>query len=267
MIVESDTQVLQKLCQLWQYQSPGQSEFNDHADMVCIAYNYYFMKFEQDPSQFLFTQDKFVVNFKDMTETVGCKVRSIKKATDTHLRLRKKDSERFKAISSDNDKKNGRNFDKNSFSWLSENYIRIYGLRNWTWKAIIEGIKSQHILEIKSNPDDNNIDVKFAQVIWSIIVKFGGVIDLNKIPNLSDPESPDVKLILTMYSFDSFLYKRLNESDRLQKTQSIKNLGPFAVGLTKIIDTIQCKRKDNTQGEITCYSGLALHRNQIEKWK
>ena len=47
-----------------------------------------------------------------------------------------------------------------------------------------------------------------------MVIKFGGI-DVDDVPNLKDPENRDVKLILTMYSFDSFLYKRLNESDRL----------------------------------------------------
>ena len=42
----------------------------------------------------------------------------------------------------------GLNFDKTSFEWLAENYTRIYGLRNWTWLTLIEGIKNENILEI-----------------------------------------------------------------------------------------------------------------------
>ena len=41
------------------------------------------------------------------------------------------------------------NFDKNSFEWLAENYIRKNGLRNFTWRTIFEGIRKEHILEIK----------------------------------------------------------------------------------------------------------------------
>ena len=39
------------------------------------------------------------------------------------------------------------------------------------------------------------------------------------------------------------------------------------MALTKIIDNIQKKRPDKLQGEIVCYSGLALPKLQIEDWR
>ena len=70
-----------------------------------------------------------------------------------------------------------------------------------------------------------------------------------------------------MYSLESFLFKRLNESCRLQQTNVIETLGPFAVALTKIIDNIQHKRIDGIEGEFICYSGLALDKSLVEEWK
>lgn len=70
------------------------------------------------------------------------------------------------------------------------------------------------------------------------MLRFGGIIDIDQAPKLRDPEHKDVKLILTMYSLESFLFKRLNESCRRQETQTIENLGPFAVALTRVIDNI-----------------------------
>lgn len=81
---------------------------------------------------------------------------------------------------------------------------------------------------------------------------------MKKRPVLDDPNHSDVALILTMYSMESFLFRRLNESDREQLTQCIHTLGPFAVALTKIIDNVQRKRDDKIDGEFPCFSGLAL---------
>ena len=47
-----------------------------------------------------------------------------------------------------------------------------------------------------------------------MIIKLAGIKDLNKVPKLNDPEDTGVKVILTMYSLDSFLFKRLNEFSR-----------------------------------------------------
>jgi hypothetical protein len=100
-----------------------------------------------------------------------------------------------------------------------------------------------------------------------MILKSGGVDNINATPKLDDPEHKDVKLILTMYSLESFLFKRLNESSRLKETNVIETLGPFAVALTYIIDNIQHKRLDGIEGEFICYSGMALERSVIEEWK
>ena len=71
-----------------------------------------------------------------------------------------------------------------------------------------------------------------------MILKLAGITNLKIVPRLTDPEHRDVKLILTMYSLESFLFRRLNESSREQDTLAIDTLGPFAVSLTKIINNI-----------------------------
>ena len=80
----------------------------------------------------------------------------------------------------------------------------------------MKGIRDEHLQEIKSQGDSSEIDAKFVHFIWNMIIKFGGIVEIDKIPNLNDPESEDVKLVLTMYSMESFLFRRLNESSRLQ---------------------------------------------------
>ena len=63
------------------------------------------------------------------------------------------------------------------------------------------------------------------------------------------------------------MFKRINQSSREQETEAINDLGPYAVGLTKIINNIQSKRKDGIKGEFTCFSGIALSKDTIEEWK
>ena len=93
---------------------------------------------------------------------------------------------------------------------MAENYIRKRGLRNWTWKIIFKGLRNQHLHEIKSQSENSEIDAKFVHIIWDMIIRFGGIVDVNKKPELRNPESEDVKLVLTMYSLESFLFRRLN---------------------------------------------------------
>ena len=67
-------------------------------------------------------------------------VRRVKRL-DTNIRIRNKDSSRNEANFSKG-KKSAKNYNFifDSLEWLSRNYILINGLRNWTWKVIIDGI-------------------------------------------------------------------------------------------------------------------------------
>lgn len=112
------------------------------------------------------------------------------------------------------------------------------GLRNWTWRSIINGIIDEHLKVNNDNDSESEIDQKNIQLMWTCFVKLCGVDDLDRIPQLNDPEHVDVQAILIMYSLESFLFKRLNESSRLKDTSAIVTLGPFAVALTKIINNI-----------------------------
>ena len=131
--------------------------------------------------------------------------------------------------------------DKTSFKWLDENYKRIYGLRNWTWKTIMLGIRNEHLQYIKEK-GDSEIDAEYVHIIWDMFLKFGGVLDDNRVPVTNDPEHNDVMLLLNLYSLDSFIFSRLNEGIREKKAECIANLGPFAVGISRMIDDVQRKR-------------------------
>ena len=97
---------------------------------------------------------------------------------------------------------------------------------------MFKGIRNEHLYEITLQGALTEIDAKYVHIIWDMIIKFGGIVNLDSVPTLTDPDHRDVKLILTMYSLESFLFKRLNESCRLQHTHVIKTLGPFSVALT-----------------------------------
>lgn len=88
--------------------------------------------------------------------------------------------------------------------------MRRFGLRNWTWRTIIQGIISEHHKQISIEGIESDIDSKYVDLIWFTILKLAGIEDLDCVPELTDPESIDVKVILIMYSLESFLFKRLN---------------------------------------------------------
>ena len=72
-----------------------------------------------------------------MTETKGSKVSEIRRVDDSHIRLREDTSDRKSRMEILSNRKARRSFDNISYRWLDQNYTRIYGLRNWTWRTII----------------------------------------------------------------------------------------------------------------------------------
>lgn len=75
-------------------------------------------------------------------------------------------------------------------------------------------------------------------------VKIANIGDLGQTPRTSDPNHPHVSAILIIYSFDSFLFYRLNQKSRIKDMTIVDSLGPYAVALSRIIDSIQTKRSD-----------------------
>ena len=159
------------------------------------------------------------------------------------------------------------NFDKISLQWLDENYKRRKGLRNWTWKTIITGVITEHIKVIEMQSDGGEIENDHVHLLWHAFLRAAGVLDLDKVPKLKDPEHADVKAILVMYSLESFLFSRINQSSREQDTSAVETLGPFAVALTTIINKIESKRQDKRIGPFTCYSGMALPKSKVSQWE
>ena len=76
-------------------------------------------------------------------------------------------------------------------------------------------------------------------MLWNTFIQAAGINDLKVFPNTSDPEHPDVKAILFIYTMESFLFKKLNRASREKDASVIKTLGPFAVVISRVIDSVQ----------------------------
>jgi hypothetical protein len=98
------------------------------------------------------------------------------------------------------------------------------------------------------------------------LLKVAKIEDLSKVPDISDPDHVDVKTILFIYSMESFLYTRVNKASRDYDINSIKNLGPFAVALTRIINQSKRKRLNPIKGEFMTYRGLQLPEETLTTW-
>lgn len=145
------------------------------------------------------------------------------------------------------------------------------GLRDWTWRLIVEGIveeNSKVLLTEFSSIQDILVLQENLRVIWFTFLKISGVKNFDRIPNTKDPESTDVKTALFMYSMQSFLYTRLNQISRSNDSEAILTLGPFSVLLTRIIEKAQGNRQEDHQmkGPFTVYRGIAVPDQLIKSW-
>ena len=103
-------------------------------------------------------------------------------------------------------------FEIENFDWLSDKYMLLHGLRNWTWRVIIEGIIRENIFQLSSSSTGSQKPVAYQhiRVLWFTFLEVAGIKDLDKVPNITDPDGPDIKAAMYMYSMESFLYKRIN---------------------------------------------------------
>ena len=122
-----------------------------------------------------------------------------------------------------------RKFEIEKVDWLSAKYIMLYGLRGWTWRLIIDGIISENMLEEKK------VDVRHIRLLWYTFLDVVGIKDLDSVPDIRDPEGPDTKAAMYMYSMESFLYKRVNKVVREKDYSSVITLGPYAALISRII--------------------------------
>lgn len=106
--------------------------------------------------------------------------REIIRMEESQMRIRLENSDRIEQ--NKNLRSLSPNFDKTSFKWLEQNYLRIHGLRDWTWIKIINGIIKQHQKEIENKGEASEIDEKFISLIWMTIFELSGINDFKKVP-------------------------------------------------------------------------------------
>ena len=137
-----------------------------------MVLNFCYQTYKDDKSQSQKSQfkvGKSVIDFKDMSESIGGKVRKIRQNYENKIRIRQDDSDRVKEVVKHKVRRR-RNFDTTSFRWLDQNYIRIYGLRNWTWRVIISGIISEHLIQMEKEGQDSEIDGNLIRLIWHMVL-------------------------------------------------------------------------------------------------
>ena len=103
---------------------------------------------------------------------------------------------------------------------------------------MIDGIILEHKKNVESD-QEKAIEPHLIELLWYSFLKVAGIDNLKTVPNTSDPNHAHVKTILFIYSMECFLFKKLNKASRDKDQSVIKTLGPYAVAMSKIIDSVQ----------------------------
>lgn len=117
--------------------------------------------------------------------------------------------------------------------------------------------------------DENNqilLQKSKIKLIWYTFLEIAGIENLDAVPNTNNFDKPDVKAAMYMYSMESFLYKRINKVAIDRFTPSIKNLGPYSVLISRVIEKSHLRKK-TIQGAFNVYRGLSLPSGMIREWE
>ena len=64
----------------------------------------------------------------------------------------------------------------NSLDWLAKNYIWKFGLRNWNWKIIIDGIITEHKKFLKRS--NQTFEKEQIEMLWFTFLKVAKIHNL-----------------------------------------------------------------------------------------
>lgn len=86
--------------------------------------------------------------------------------------------------------------------------------------------------------EGDNLDGRNIELLWYTFINVIGIEDLDRMPfiNSESKNNQDTMATMYIYSMESFLYKRINQVSRNKNCPSVKNLGPYAVLISRIIE-------------------------------
>ena len=80
---------------------------------------------------------------------------------------------------------------------------------------------------------------------------------------LSNPKHSLVKMLVYIYTMESFIYKEINKASREKDTEKLKFYGPFASALSFIIHS-GYRKQDQNHKDLYVYRGFKLNREELD---
>ena len=81
---------------------------------------------------------------------------------------------------------------------------------------------------------------------------------------LSDPNHSFVKMLVYVYTMETFIFREMNKASRTKDFEKLKFYGPFASALSFVIHTGNKNKKDQKE-EFTVYRGLRLSVTEMKE--
>ena len=112
-----------------------------------------------------------------------------------------------------------------------------------------------------------NIQIQNYVDLWRKIFQMADDVEVDKPLTrkmLSNPESKIVKLILYIYSMESFVFSEVNRAMRERNIDKLEMFGPFVTTLCFIISVAQIKEKKQKRNPTT-YRGLIISEQKFKE--
>ena len=110
----------------------------------------------------------------ELKEFYGKLTKNVRMIKDQDLRKRGEKTEKY-FIKAGRKIKRDLKFEIQRVDWLSDKYILLYGLRNWTWRLIIEGVIDENMQEFQDDSENKKVDVRHIRLLWYTFLEVVGV--------------------------------------------------------------------------------------------
>ena len=164
--------------------------WNSFDDTICMLLNINFriyqntFKFNHSSRYFVINENS-IIDFQELQETKSNKSKRNIRYYRPEVRKRGENSSKYNQQMVKTKKSMSLEFKK--VNWLSGKYMLIFGLRNWTWRVIINGIINEHLRVLNSDPQfQYEIEPKKIKLLWRTFLKVAGVDNLDRVPRTKD---------------------------------------------------------------------------------
>lgn len=166
----------------------------------------------------------------------------------------------------------GKLLDSSAYAWLVKNYVEAHGMeisKRDLYDGLLNEIYSHE--KRKCGLIKECFDLRMAA--WQLLLKIGGLGPGESLDQKIDPtvfhdaNNPLSKLVVYLYTMESFFQELLLNTQIDQNETKLLNLGPYALSLRSILYGASEERDDVPKEEFTAYRSFLIDEAQLNHFK